>query len=430
MSSLTPRPRIRFALFVLMLAMVAEGLDLVVASFVFPRVMDEWGTSIEDITLLVTLSVVAGAAGGYLAGPLADRFGCRPVIVLCALEFSVLTIATAVVPGMAGLMVVRLAACAGLGALVPVVIAQVAELAPDRTRSHMVSLVWSGGAFGFILGSILAAVIIPSWGWRALVVLSGALSLVLVPVLLRVLPRRAPGSAAVQESLHEAEGASARTAVSTLFSRRYLASTLLTWACFAVGLGVAYLIATYLPLMVERYGLTAGTAALVTGLFGICGLLGQLALGFALRRWDPRSVLAVIWAVGTLGIVLLAVVDLGLAGFLAAICAIAFTIAGSNAVLPTLATALYPARAQATGVSWANGAGQIGRLGGGWAGGAMLAAGLSTTQLFLGIAVPTVVGIVAAVMLRRERRTADATSHGEARDPASASPGVGAEVAS
>ena len=404
MSTSTATPRIRSALFILMLAMVAEGLDLVVASFVFPRVMEEWGTSIEDITTLVTLSVVAGAVGGYLAGPLADRFGCRPVIVVCALEFSALTIATAAVPGMAGLMIVRLAACLGLGALVPVVIAQVSELVPGRTRSHMVSLVWSGGAFGFILGSVLAAVVIPAAGWRVLVIVSGVLSIVLVPFLLRVLPRRAER---LEEPIPATSHAEAGTAVGTLFTRRYLASTLLTWICFAVGLGVAYLIATYLPLMVEQYGMTAGVAALVTGLFGLCGLLGQLGLGFALRRWDPRSVLAVVWGVGTLGIVLLAVVDLGIAGFLIAISAIAFTIAGSNAVLPTLATALYPARAKATGVSWANGAGQIGRLGGGWAGGAMLAAGFSTTQLFLAIAVPTVAGIVGAVLLRRARRTAE-----------------------
>lgn len=429
MSLSTARPRIRFALFILMLAMVAEGLDLVVAGFVFPRIMEDWGTSIEDITLLVTLSVVAGAVGGYLAGPLADRFGCRPVIIVCALEFSVLTIATAALPGIAGLMIVRLAACVGLGALVPVVIAQVAELVPARTRSHMVSLVWSGGAFGFILGSVLAAVIVPTAGWRALVVTSGALSLVLVPFLMRALPRRAAVAAFPTVSAEVGDEA-ARTAVGTLFTRRYLASTLLVWACFAVGLGVAYLIATYLPLLVERYGLDAGTSALVTGLFGACGLLGQLGLGFALRRWDPRSVLAVVWVAGTLGIVLLAVVDLGLGGFLAAICAIAFTIAGSNAVLPTLATALYPARAQATGVSWANGAGQIGRLGGGWAGGAMLAAGLSTTQLFLGIAVPTIVGIIAAVLLRRARRTADAAAPGGAARPAPAVSSADAELAS
>ena len=404
MSTSTARPRIRLALFILMLAMVAEGLDLVVASFVFPRVMEEWGTSIEDITLLVTLSVVAGAIGGYLAGPLAARFGCRPVIVVCALEVSLLTVATAAVPGMAGLMIVRLAACVGLGALVPVVIAQVAELASERSRSHMVSLVWSGGAFGFILGSVLAAVVIPTAGWRALVIISGALSLVLVPFLLRVLPRRPERF----DDLAPVAAADDRSAVGTLFARRYLVSTILTWICFAVGLGVAYLIATDLPLMGERYGLGAGSAARVTGLFGLCGLLGQLGLGFALRRWDPRSVLAAVWGVGTVGIILLAVVDLGIGGFLAAICAIAFTIAGSNAVLPTLATALYPARANATGVSWANGAGQIGRLGGGWAGGAMLAAGFSTTQLFLGIAVPTVAGIVAAVLLRRARPTAEA----------------------
>lgn len=424
MSLSTAQPRIRFALFILMLAMVAEGLDLVVASFVFPRITEEWGVSIEDITLLVTLSVVAGAVGGYLAGPLADRFGCRPVIIVSALEFSVLTIATAAVPGIAGLMIVRLAACIGLGALVPVVIAQVSELVPSHTRSHMVSLVWSGGAFGFILGSILAATVIPTWGWRVLVVLSGALSLVLVPFLMRVLPRRAAAAPSPLVDI-ESGNAPARSAVGTLFSHQYLGSTLLVWACFAIGLGVAYLIATYLPLMVERYGLNAGTSALVTGLFGICGLLGQLGLGFALRRWDPRSVLAMVWGIGTLGIVLLAVADLGLGGFLAAICAIAFTIAGSNAVLPTLATALYPRRSEATGVSWANGAGQIGRLGGGWAGGVMLAAGLSTTQLFLGIAVPTVAGIVSAVLLRRARRTADAEVK-----PAAPASGVDAELAS
>ncbi|MEV7663634.1 MFS transporter [Paenarthrobacter sp. NPDC089316] len=422
----TPLPmRTRLTLALLMLTMVAEGLDLVVAGFIFPRVMDEWGAGMDSITLIVTLSVAATALGGFVAGPLADSFGYRPVIVVSALCFACLTAALALSPDMTALAWIRLIGCAGMGAMVPVVIAQVSALVPQRLRSQMVSLVWAGGAVGFIVGSMLAATIIPAFGWRTLSVISGAIALILVPFLAVLLPagRLTPpaGDSSLSESNPTVSGPRYpnQSALRAILSTPYLASTIVTWACFAIGLGVAYLIATYLPLMVERYGLGVAAAGTVTALFGACGLLGQILLGFALRRWDPRSVLAIVWSAGALGIVMLAVVDLGIAGFLVAICLVAATIAGSNAILPTLATSLYTEQIRATGVSWANGAGQIGRLGGGWAGGAMIAAGLTTPQLFLGIAIPTALGIAASILLRRSVRPDHAATQDISAPPTS-----------
>src|ERR1700733_15219909 len=63
------------------LAIVFDGIDTLIPSFVIPFVRDPWGLSTSQSGLLVSAGLVGFAVGSLLHGPAADRFGRRPTLV-------------------------------------------------------------------------------------------------------------------------------------------------------------------------------------------------------------------------------------------------------------------------------------------------------------------------------------------------------------
>ncbi|WP_081655430.1 MFS transporter [Amycolatopsis orientalis] len=420
--------RQRLVVGIVCLAMLAHGLDLASASFVYPELVRLEHASMGTVTLTVTAGVLALALAGAVAGPLADRFGRKGVAIVGITVFGLATAAMGLVPSIGAFVGFRLLACLGLGAMVPAVLTIVADTTPAARRASMVSLVWCGAAGGYIAGSFLASAVLPAWGWRALLVLCGLPPLLLVPVVAwlvpesasvlvarghtperirEVLARLSPGRDLSVVDLAPPVRGQRRWAGAEVLSRRFLNATLLIWFCSFVGLGVVFLIANYLPLLIDRNGYGTAQTGVLVGLFGICGLAGQLLVSAALRRFDARAVLAVLWLVGIAGVAVAGVVRLSPAAFLVVVLLLGLSLGGANAILPALAAITYPAAVRATGMSWANGVGQLGPVIGGLAGGMMIGAGWPTATIFLVLAVPVLAGIVATLVLlagsRRQR---------------------------
>jgi len=91
------------------------------------------GWSVASLTLTATFAML-------VAGPLSDRIGRRPVLVIAAVLFAVSAIASAVAPNFLLLIIARMIGGLGVGAALIIAPMFIAEIAPAESRGRMVSL--------------------------------------------------------------------------------------------------------------------------------------------------------------------------------------------------------------------------------------------------------------------------------------------------
>ncbi|MDG9720190.1 MFS transporter [Streptomyces sp. DH24] len=409
-----------------LLTMVAEGLDAIVAAFVYPKLEKQWGTADDAITATVTLSVLAMVVGGAAVGPLADRYGRKGVTVTGLTVFSLGTAAMALTNGIGAFAGLRIVACLGLGAVLPTMMALVADWTPARRRGQMIALAFAGVTAGTTLGGILSSALIPAFGWPTLLAVCGLAPLLLIPMVIRYVPESvsvlaargrpvadlrealatvAPGQDLSGVVLDRTEAPQHRRAASRAVLARGVASTtVLLWLCFLVGLGVVALILSYLPMLIERMGLTSAQAGVAVAAFGWGGLLGQLAVSFALKRFDRFQVLAGLWTLAVVGLVAAALWAAQFVTLLAGAFVLGLCLPGANSALQVIAAVAYPPSARATGISWANSVGKLGPVFGGLLGGLMVDAGWSLGTVLVILAVPVGLCLLAVRVLRARSR--------------------------
>ena len=92
----------------------------------------ELGWAVASLTLTSTIAMM-------LAGPLSDRLGRRPVLMIAALLFTLSAAASAVAPDYATLVTARLLGGFGVGAALIVAPMYIAEIAPPAIRGRLVS---------------------------------------------------------------------------------------------------------------------------------------------------------------------------------------------------------------------------------------------------------------------------------------------------
>ncbi|GLX40383.1 MFS transporter [Streptomyces roseochromogenus] len=404
--------------------MVCEGLDITITSFVYPNITREWGTSMGAVTTTVTAGVLSMAVGGAVAGPLADRYGRKGVIIAGTLLFGVATAAMGLATGIEAFAGLRVVACAGLGAVAPAVMATVADATPAGRRAPVVALAFSGIAAGTVAGGFLASAVIPEFGWPALLALCGLAPLPLVPLIVACVPESvsvllmrgrpaeqihqslallAPGRDTSHVDLTAGRDGGRRPTRkpgAIVLSRSLAPTTLLLWLCYFVLLGVVYLLLNYLPLMVVRAGLTAARTGVVVALFGAGTLCGQLLASFCLGRCDRFRFLALASALSGLAVCATAVVGTGYAGLSALVCLLGVCLGGSMGSLQAVGALAYPATLRATGMGWMSGIGRIGTLVSGLFGGIMIGAGWEIPRILFVLCVPLALTGVAALLLR------------------------------
>jgi SP family arabinose:H+ symporter-like MFS transporter len=101
--------------------------------FEFSLTKIQLGWSVASLTLTATLAMM-------VAGPLSDRIGRRPVLVVAAVLFAVSAMASALAPSFLLLVVARMIGGLGVGAALIIAPMYIAEIAPAELRGRMVSL--------------------------------------------------------------------------------------------------------------------------------------------------------------------------------------------------------------------------------------------------------------------------------------------------
>ncbi len=160
-----------------------DGMDVVVASFVAPRIMEEWGVLPQSFGIVFSAALVGMATGAMFISPFTDVIGRRKMVLLSIMVVSsgmLLTAYSTTVPQLIGL---RLYTGLGIGAMLASLTSLAAEYSSDKRRNLVVGFVLGGYPVGATLTGLLAASIIPAYGWAAMFIVGGLLSLLLFPVI-------------------------------------------------------------------------------------------------------------------------------------------------------------------------------------------------------------------------------------------------------
>jgi MFS transporter, AAHS family, 4-hydroxybenzoate transporter len=397
-----------------------DGFDTTAIGYVAPALAKEWHIGKAALGPVFSAGLFGLMIGALLFGPLADVVGRKKIIVLSTLAFGVGTLVTAFVNDVNTLLVVRFLTGLGLGGAMPNTVSLTSEFSPHRRRATMVMVMFVGFSIGAALGGLLAAALIPQFGWRSVFVVGGVAPLILVPILalrlpesVRFLALTAHAHERVAQLLTQinpnaAFGSGSRFVVNEtalkgipvqhLFRDGRTLATLLLWVVFFMSLLDIYFLSNWLPTVLNDLGASISVAAVIGSMFQIGGVAGTFALGRVIDRFSFRALALVyfiaVFAVGAIGQLGHSAALVTIAIFVAGFC-----IVGGQIAANALAAGFYPTSVRATGVGWALGIGRIGSIVGPLIGGLLLSLKWSVGEVFVAAALAALCAATAAFSL-------------------------------
>ena len=370
------------------LAVIFDGFDIQILGFAIPSLMREWHLARAAFAPVLALGLAGMSAGSPVAGYIGDRYGRRPALIGCIMLFGLATVGTAFAHSLVALAVLRVLTGMGAGGALPNAAALAAELAPLSRRPAAVKLTFLCVPLGGMLGGLIAARVLPLYGWRTLYEIGGALPLAFAFVLLWTLPESprflaqhsdrwaelarlltrmghavAPGSPFQERFERKPAG---HAPLRALLGPGLARDTAGLWIAFFSCMICVYLVFGWLPTLLTTQGLDAATASTGLAVFNFGGVLGVLVWSVLMTTLGSRGPMlsgALATAGSALAILLVPVqsqadhnlllLALGLNGLL---------VNALQTSMYALAAHIYPTAVRASGVAYAAAVGRIGGL--------------------------------------------------------------------
>jgi MFS transporter, AAHS family, 4-hydroxybenzoate transporter len=410
----------------LLCALVAmlDGFDTQSIAFVAPLLTEAWQVSPGQFGPIFAAGLVGILVGQLIAGPLSDRYGRRRIILACTLLFALLTLATATARNLQMLLLLRFLTGVGLGGATPNIIALTAELSPRRLRATAITVMFAGFPLGAAIGALISTSLIPAFGWQSVFLLGGAIPLLLLVALALRLPesalylvaagrpqqeiaallqRIAPTRAhAAQERFVLREQRLEGFSIVHLFRDGQAMKTLLLWLSFFMSLLMIYFLMSWLPLALKRAGASITSALTASVSLNIGGAIGGIVLGRLIDRFNASSVLCAAYAVAGVSAALIGLVNSQVPVLMICVFVAGFCTIGGQTAMNALTASIYPTQARATGLGMALAVGRIGSIIGPVVGGILVSAAVTTENLFLLSATPSLLACGALLLLRSQ----------------------------
>lgn len=402
-----------------------DGFDALAMGYVAPSIITAWGASKASLGPVFAASQIGIMIGALLCGPMADRFGRKPVLVASVMVFGLFALLTAACAAVPQLLVVRLLAGLGMGGAMPNAVALTSEFAPQRKRATIVMMMFSGFTFGGAFGGFLASSLVSRFGWQSVFVVGGVIPIALaiflafaLPESIRFMVLRAKQERRVTAILSRIdrffvaddqifyrlpEQRAASVPLAELFKGGRMQITLLLWIMFFMSLFELFFIANWLPTILRGQGYSIKDSLLVTSVYQIGGTVGTLLLGRFVDSHSPYKVVSLTYVVAAILICGIGILVSGSFATVAAVAAAAgFFSIGAQIATNALAADAYPTAMRVTGIGWALGIGRIGAIVSSLISGMLISMQTQAFQIFLIGAIPIfVAGLAAALIGRR-----------------------------
>jgi AAHS family 4-hydroxybenzoate transporter-like MFS transporter len=400
------------------LIQMCDGYDVGTIGWSVPSLTHVWQIAPSAFALAFLWSNIGLMAGALAAGPIGDRIGRKPLLLISLALFGLASLASAFSPSVGFLAGTRFFTGAGIAGGFAGSVALTGDYTPHRLRAMMIMLTFTGAPLGgFVGGLIVSSLLAQGFGWPIIYIIGGGFPLVLIPIAALWLPESprllaaksnlAPRHRALLRRLDIAHTAgdahgldiAQGNPIRMLFGEGYALQTTLLWIIFFCSLLNLFLFIFWLPEVLHLIGMTPAQAVFVTSLYPLGGIFAVLYLGWAIDRFGARRSLAVHYAVGIVFIALISLVAMPYFALLVVVLLAGVTVLGSQTGLNGACGKLYPARMRTSGYGFATGVGRLGGIAAGPLGGFLLAKGLPPTYVFLSACVFAVVAAIATAFL-------------------------------
>jgi MFS transporter, AAHS family, 4-hydroxybenzoate transporter len=388
------------------LVLTLEGYGALSMGYLVNPVSDATGIPVHSFGWILAASLMGLMAASLITGPIADRWGRRWPVIVCALSFALFSALTAHASTYRELFAYRFLTGLGLGGAMPNVVALASEYSPRRKVAVVVALVFTGMPLGGWLCGLVSSVLTRTWGWKWVFYVGGLVPLAMALLLIVALPesvrflvvrgrdgarirkilsRISPEFASRQIELSSApaEQTLAGAPVKHLFTDGRALGTILLWIPNFLNLLLLYFINSWLPALLRESGMTVSAGVTAASFISFGGIFACLVEGSLINRAGAHRTLTAEFALSGL-------LSAGLAYFLhpfgltlAVTFVLGFQVIGAQAGLNALAARFYPTSIRSTGVGWALGVGRAGSIVGPLVAGMLMTIGWKAHQLLL-----------------------------------------------
>jgi MFS family permease len=144
-----------------------DSFDVMLYSLVLASLMADLHLSKGAAGTLGSITLLAAAVGGIFFGIIADRFGRTRALMASVLIYAIFTAACGLAQNFVQLAVFRIVLGLGMGGEWASGASLVSETWPAEHRGKALGFMQSSWAIGYALAALVAAVVMPIAGWRA-----------------------------------------------------------------------------------------------------------------------------------------------------------------------------------------------------------------------------------------------------------------------
>jgi len=384
-----------------------DGFDLTVVGVALPKIADHLNSTPKALGLALSAGQFGPLIGAVILGMLADRYGRKWMLFISAIIFGVFTLLTMWITDVQQLALFRFLAGIGLGGAVPNALTFGSEYSPKRARAGIVATMYAGMPAGAMVGGILAAYLIPNFGWQSLFLFGGVTPLLIALLVALFLPEslefmarrnnardqylikriiakiepKLAANPAVEFVPSEQKATS--VPVKRLFTEGRFVTTMLLWIICTGALYLLWILNTWSPTLLRNSGATVQQYSLAYGYLCFGAAISSVFVGRLMDKFNPFRVLQIGFVLAAISLTMFGIGatsgSFTVIAILSIICGICIN--GSQTGTLAVATISYPSAIRATGLGWVYAIAKIGAMLAPLVGGYLLSQNWSVTQI-------------------------------------------------
>lgn len=328
-------PQQRHTLFAGVASWTLDAFDYFLLVFLLTTVADAFHTSVVIMSLAITFTLIMRPVGALIFGPLAERFGRKPILVLNIVLYALIELASALAPNLPTFFALRVVFGIAMGGVWGVASALTLETVPKRARGSVSGVFQAGYPLGYLFAAILYGLFADVIGWRGFFMM-GTVPILLAIYIFFVVPESPAWLASRNQPGQKQRTALLPTVVKYWRTMVFAVVLMAAFNYFSHGTQDIY------PTFLEKeHGLGPDTISLIAISYNIAAILGGVLAGSLSQRFGRKRVIIIFAALSLPCIPLWAFASgsllLGVGAFL-----MQFMVQGAWGVIPAFLNELVP----------------------------------------------------------------------------------------